>query len=619
MASDASAPTGSAVADTGGLRLLLRLLPWVRPYRGSMWFMMGTALAAMLAQVLVPLVIEKVVDGPIRAHDPSGIWPLAALASGLGLAEAFFFYLRRRAMATAATGIETDLRRDLYRHVQRLPVAFHDRWPSGQLLSRMNSDLSTLRRFVGFAFIFLVANSVTCIIVAALLIHLQPLLGSFVALVMIPMAIATRYFERRYHAQARASQDITGDLTTTVEESAQGIRVIKAFGRGREISAGFTVKAGALRAAELAKVVTLSLFFAMLESYPQLVLAVATVGGAVAVVHGSLTLGAYVAFVTLYLRLIWPLASLGFLLAIAQEAASATRRIFEILDVEPAIVDPVAPVALPDSAQSSVQLRQVGFTFPDSQRAPVLAPSSLRSSRANPAQPVLRGVDLDIAPGETLALVGATGAGKTILTALIPRLYDVTEGAVLIDGVDVRDAALEDVRTRVAMAFEDATLFSASVRENLTLGRSGVGQAEVSAEDLAEAIDIAQAGFVYDLPAGLDTRIGEQGMSLSGGQRQRVALARAVLGRPKVLVLDDPLSALDVNTEALVEQALRRVLATTTALIVAHRPSTVLLADRVALLEDGRIADVGTHAELLARSPTYRHLLGSELSELSTA
>ena len=566
-----------------------------------MWFMIVVALAAMLAQVLVPLVIQKVVDGPIRSHDSNQIWPLAGLALLLGLAEAFFFYLRRRAMATAAMGVETDLRRDLYQHVQRLPVSFHDRWASGQLLSRMNSDLATLRRFIGFAFVFLVANSITCVIVVGLLIHIHLLLGLFVALVMVPMAIGTRYFERRYHVQARTSQDITGDLATTVEESAQGIRVIKSFGRSREISAGFTAKASSLRSAELAKVVTLSLFFTMLDAYPQLVLAVVTFGGALAVVHGSLTLGAYVAFVTLYLRLIWPLASLGWLLAIAEEAASATRRIFEIFDVVATIVDPPHPVALPATAQSSVQLRRVGFTFPDAE------------------EPVLRGVDLDIAPGETMALVGATGSGKTILTALIPRLYDVSTGAVLIDGVDVRDAALSDVRTRVAMAFEDATLFSASVRENLTLGRLNASGGAVSAADIAEAIEIAQADFVYQLPNGLDTRIGEQGMSLSGGQRQRVALARAVLGRPKVLVLDDPLSALDVNTEALVEEALRRVLATTTALIVAHRPSTVRLADRVALLEDGRIAEVGTHAELLARSASYRHLLGSDVAAMSPA
>jgi ATP-binding cassette subfamily B protein len=223
---------------------------------------------------------------------------------------------------------------------------------------------------------------------------------------------------------------------------------------------------------------------------------------------------------------------------------------------------------------------------------------------------VLRGVTLSIAAGETVALVGATGSGKTTLTALVPRLYDVTGGRVLLGGVDVRDLRLDQLRHAVSTAFEDATLFSASVRENLTLGRAGITD-----DDVAEAVEVAQASFVYDLPFGLDTRIGEQGLSLSGGQRQRLALARAVVGRPRVLVLDDPLSALDVHTEAQVESALRRVLASTTALVVAHRPSTVLLADRVALLQDGRIAAVGTHSELLATVPQYRDLL-AQTSEL---
>ena len=581
-----SADHRQANPEASGLRPLLRLLPWVRPYRWSMTFMIVTAFGAMMAQVLVPLVIEKVVNGPIRDHDTRRIWPLAALALALGLAEAFFFFLRRWAMATSALGIESDLRRDLYQHVQKLPVSFHDRWPSGQLLSRMSSDLSTMRRFLGFAFVFLIANSVTVVVVAVLLIRIHLVLGLFVAVIMIPMAVATRYFENRYSRQARRAQDLTGDLATSVEESALGIRVIKSYGRRLQMGQRFTVGAATLREAEVAKVTTLAAFFTMLEAYPQVVLAGVTFGGVIAVSHGSLSLGAFVAFVTLYLRLIWPLASLGWLLAVTQEAASAARRVFEILDIEPSIVDPTDPQPFPAGTAAVVRLENVSFTYPDA------------------ARPVLDGVDLEIRAGESMALVGSTGSGKTTVTALVARLYDVTGGRVTIDGVDVRDVRLADLRTRVAMAFEDATLFSASVEENLTLGRP-----ETSDADLAEAIDIAQAGFVHDLPFGLQTRIGEQGMSLSGGQRQRLALARAVLGRPDVLVLDDPLSALDVNTEALVEQALRRVLRSTTALIVAHRPSTVLLADRVALLVDGRIIDVGTHSELLDRSPVYHDLL----------
>jgi ATP-binding cassette subfamily B protein len=552
--------------------------------------MIATACGAMLAQTLIPLVTGRIVDGPIRHHDTAGIWPLAGLALAFGLAEAVLFFVRRYAMALGALGIETDIRRDLFAHLQRLPVAFHDRWASGQLLSRASTDLSTIRRFIGFGFVFLVANTVTTLVVLALLMSIDLPLGVLVVAAIAPLALFTRKFELRYSRDARRVQDLTGDLATSVEESALGIRVIKSYGRRPEMLGSFTKDAAVLRRAEMTKIGTLARFWAVLEGQPQLILAIVTCGGVLAAAHNTMTLGQLVAFLTLYLRLIWPIISLGWLLAVTEEAASATRRIFEVLDTAPSIVDPLHPVARPREA--TVRLQDVRFRYPDA------------------SEDVLSGVNLDIHDGETMALVGATGSGKTTLTELVPRLYDVTGGAITIGGVDVRDLALDDLRALVAVAFEEATLFSASVHENLTLGRPGLTD-----EDVAQAIDIAQAGFVYDLPYGLDTRIGEQGLSLSGGQRQRLALARAVLGRPAVLVLDDPLSALDVQTEAQVEQALRRVLRGTTALVVAHRPSTVLLADRVALLTHGRITAVGTHRELLETVPEYRDLL-AQTSEL---
>jgi len=552
--------------------------------------MIATACGAMLAQALIPLITGRIIDGPIRHHDTAGIWPLAGLALAFGLAEAVLFFVRRYAMALGALGIETDMRRDLFAHLQRLPVAFHDRWASGQLLSRASTDLSTIRRFIGFGFVFLVANTVTTLVVLGLLLSIDPPLGLLVVLAIAPLALFTRKFELRYSRDARRVQDLTGDLATSVEESALGIRVIKSYGRRPEMLESFTKDAAVLRRAELTKIGTLARFWAVLEGQPQLILAIVTCGGVLAAAHDTMTLGQLVAFLTLYLRLIWPIISLGWLLAVTEEAASASRRIFEVLDTAPSIVDPPHPAARPHEA--TVRLKDVRFRYPDA------------------AEDVLSGVNLEIRNGETMALVGATGSGKTTLTELVPRLYDVTGGAITIGGVDVRDLALDDLRALVAVAFEEATLFSASVHENLTLGRPGVTD-----EDVAEAIDIAQAGFVYKLPHGLETRIGEQGLSLSGGQRQRLALARAVLGRPAVLVLDDPLSALDVQTEAQVEEALRRVLRGTTALVVAHRPSTVLLADRVALLTDGRITAVGTHRELLETVPEYRDLL-AQTSEL---
>ncbi len=582
--------------DPGAIETLLRLRRWTRPHRRTIAFMIVTACGAMLAQALVPLVAGRIVDGPIAEHDTAGIWPLAGVALIFGIAEAVLFFARRYAMASAALGLETDARQELFAHLQRLPVAFHDRWPSGQLLSRATTDLSTIRRFVGFGFVFLIANSITAVVVVILLLHLQPILGLFVLLGMAPLLVLTRKFELRYSRDARRAQDLTGDLATSVEESALGIRVIKSYGRRPQMLASFTRDASVLRGAELTKVRTLAGFWALLEGLPQLLLAGVAGGGVLAAAHGTLSPGQLVAFLTLYLRLIWPMIALGWLLALTQEAASAVRRIFEVLDEQPSIVDRRSPTTL-RSEQRGLEFHEVRFRYPDAD------------------DDVLRGVDLTIRDGETMALVGATGSGKTTLLELVPRLYDVTAGSISIGGCDIRDLRLDELRTTVATAFEDATLFSASVRENVTLGRPDASEAS-----LAEALDIAQAGFVFQLPFGLDTRIGEQGMSLSGGQRQRLALARAVLGRPRVLVLDDPLSALDVQTEAQVQSALRNVLSTTTALVVAHRPSTVLLADRVAMLVDGRIDVVGSHTELLAAEPRYRALLAqsSELSAVSS-
>ena len=364
------------------------------------------------------------------------------------------------------------------------------------MLSRATTDLSTIRRFVGFGFVFLIANSITTIVVVILLLHLQPVLGLFVLLGMAPLLVLTRRFELRYSRDARRAQDLTGDLATSVEESALGIRVIKSYGRRPQMLASFTRDASVLRGAELTKVRTLAGFWALLEGLPQLLLAGVAGGGVLAAAHGTLSPGQLVAFLTLYLRLIWPMIALGWLLALTQEAASAARRIFEVLDEQPSIVDRRSPTTL-RSSSADWNSAEVRFRYPDAD------------------DDVLRGIDLTIRDGETMALVGATGSGKTTLLELVPRLYDVTAGSIAIGGCDIRDLRLDQLRTTVATAFEEATLFSASVRENVTLGRPDASEAS-----LAEALEIAQAGFVYQLPFGLDTRIGEQGMSLSGGQRQ---------------------------------------------------------------------------------------------------
>jgi ATP-binding cassette, subfamily B, bacterial len=565
---------------------LLRLHGYLRPYLSRWVTMLVVSLLGTGATIVVPLVTKALIDGPIADRDERGLFTLGAFAVALGVVEAVLMFIRRWVVARATLGVETAIRVDLYAHLQRLPMGFHGQWQSGQLLSRVMSDLSTVRRFLGFGLLFLVLNVLQVGIVTAILLSMFWPLGLVVLAASVPVVLLVLRNERLFTRLSREVQDQTGDLATSVEEGAHGLRVIKAFGRADHVFSRFDERALRLQATSLEKVHVSARFWTFLEVIPNIALIIVLGFGAIAAGQGRLTMGTLVAFITLMLSLVWPVASLGFLLSMTQEAMTAADRITEVLDTEPSVPDGSLELVRP---RGTLRFRGVGFRFPDGR------------------DDVLHDVDLDLAAGETLAVVGATGAGKTVLTSLVPRLYDVTAGSITIDGHDIRSLTLDSLRTVVATAFEDPTLFSMSVRENLTLGHP-----DATPEEVAEALDVAQAGFVHELPWGLDTRIGEQGMSLSGGQRQRLALARAVLARPTVLVLDDTLSALDVHTEALVEEALRRVLTDVTAIVVAHRASTVLLADRVALLQDGTITHVGTHAELLAEVPAYRSLLAAD-------
>ena len=569
---------------------LRRLGPYVRPVRGRLLVAGTSALAATLAGLAIPLVIQAIVDGPVATGDRSRLVLLVGGVLVLGLLEAALMYLRRWIVAGPVTGVEARMRADLYAHLQRLPVAFHNRWPSGQLLSRAISDLTTIRRFLTFVGIYLVVNSIAVVVGLAVLVALAPPLGLLAAAMVVPMVVLCGRYEARLEGAARRAQDQVGDLATRVEESALGIRVLKAFGRGPARTRAFLAEARELRGTELSKVRILALLWALVIALPELAMAAMLAVGGYGVASGSLTLGTVVAAVTIMVYLRFPIASLGWLLAETGNAVTASVRYWEVRDATRTVTDPEDPRPLATPVRGHVRLDGVRFRYPGA------------------VVETLRGVDLDLRPGETVALVGATGSGKTTLTALVPRLADVTGGAITVDGVDIRDLALADLRRVVATAFEDPVLFSASVRENVALGVP-----DATDDEVRRALAVARAdGFVDALPWGLDTRIGEQGLSLSGGQRQRLALARAVVGDPAVLVLDDPLSALDVHTEGEVEAALRRVLSGVTALVVAHRPSTVQLADRVALLVDGRIAAVGGHSELLADEPEYRRLFSRD-------
>ena len=584
----------------GAVRALWRLREYAGPALPAFAMSMGAALIAQLFALAIPQVMQQIVDGPLAQRDASAVWPLAILVFVLGAIESILYALRRWLVVGPGTKVEARMRDALYAKLQDLPVSFHDRWPSGQLLSRAVSDLSLIRRWLSFGLVLTGANLVIIVVGVGILMSMNWLLGLIFLVCSLPLWWAGYRFEGEYSEKSRLSQDQQGDLATAVEESVHGIRVLKAFGRGKHALSTFRAQAESLRRTEIEKARLDANIWVWIMVVPAIALGACLVVGIWLAANGQLTVGELVAFFATATVLAWPIESIGFMLAFALDARTATDRFFDIMDSENTILDPEAPRTL-ERPRGELAFEGVHFRYQD-------APSRFPD--------LLDDVELVVRPGETMALVGLTGSGKTTMTALTTRLYDVTGGAVTLDGVDVRAFSREELRRHIAMAFEDATLFSASVRENVLLGRPELAgddpavQAEAQ-RVLEEALRIAQAGFAYELPDGLETKVGEEGMSLSGGQRQRLALARAVAAKPAVLVLDDPLSALDVTTEAKVEEELRSVLADTTALIVAHRPSTVMMADRVALLEAGRITAVGIHSELLRESEHYRFVISS--------
>ena len=567
---------------------LWRLRGYLRPFRVQMAVMFAAAIASVAAQIAIPLLTKSVIDGAIAHGIKHMLIPLGLAALGLGAAEGLMNMVRRWIQADAVAQIEKTIRDELYAHLQRLQASFHDEWQSGQLLSRATTDLSTIRRFAGFGLIFLVINIGQFTAVIVLLVHLNWWLGLITAAVFTPVFPVCLRFEKRYKVLSRRVQDQLGDLATQIEESATGIRVLKALGRGKQAAARHSALATKVYDTQVEKAGLLGSFWALLDLIPNAVICVILILGTIAVSNHALTVGGLVAFITLALQLVWPVEALGYIIASGQEAATAAQRVMEIMDTAPEISDPRNKHHSTFGEKGHLEFRHVSFTYPGAEA------------------PVLRDVVLDVRPGTTVVLTGATGCGKSTLLQLVPRLAEVSGGAVLLDGTDVRELPLAELRRAVGCAFEDATLFSASVRENVSFGAPDATEEQVEA-----ALTAAQARFAYDLPWGLDTRIGEQGMALSGGQRQRIALARAILAGPEVLVLDDPLSALDVHTEARVTTALHEILAGVTALVVAHRPSTVALADTVALLSGGVIAAAGSHRELLGSCPEYADLMSA--------
>ncbi|MFI2238675.1 ABC transporter ATP-binding protein [Streptomyces chrestomyceticus] len=580
-------------ARTGSLWRCARCL---RPHR---WLMIGAcaaALGSMLAGLSMPLVLQRLVDGPVAHKDMAALpWTLVGFTV-LGCLEAVLLGARRLLVVRPSTRLETTLRADLFRHVQRLPSSFHTRWSSGQLLSRTVSDIAELGRFFAFSAVYLLVNTAALLAGLAVLAYLSPLLALIVLVTYLPMVLATILFEKRFHVAARSAQDQSGDLTTTVEESVLGIRVLKAFGRGPETVRRFTAQARALRRTELRKISLTAALWWLITALPEVGIVALMGFGGYGTATGTLTLGTLMAAITVATYMRWPADTLGWLIADASTAASAADRYWQLRDAPLAVREPAVPRPLARPVRGELRVEDVHYRLPGAGEA------------------VLRGIDLTVRPGSTLALVGATGSGKSTLVSLLSRLDDPTHGRITLDGTDLRDLSLDALRSVVTCAFDDPVLFSGTVRDNVALGLSPEERDDAR---IWEALRLAHAAdFVAALPEQLDTRVGEEGVGLSGGQRQRLALARAVLPRPAVLVLDNALSALDVHTEREVEAALRTVMANVTTVLVAHRPATLRAADRVALIADGRVAATGTHDELMATDRRYRHLLRSPVNDL---
>jgi ABC-type multidrug transport system fused ATPase/permease subunit len=564
------------------VRTFWRLLGFLRPYRRGVLASFALAAVAMGMGVLVPYLVGRTVDD-IR-QGGAELWPLALAVAGAGLLRLGFSVARRLVAGRVSLGVEFDLRNRMYAHLQSLELAFFDGQQTGQLMSRSTVDLQSVRFFLGYGLIFILQSALTILIAAGVMVAVNPVLAA-VALAPMPFVIwvAFRYGRRNRPASQEVQQRIA-ELTADAEENVSGVRVVKAFAREERQLRRFdrAVK----RVFDQSMISTrLRAFYSPLIGFlPQLGLAAILVVGGRQAINGTITLGEFVAFYGYVLMLTSPVRMLGFALGMAQRAVASGARVFEVLDREPRMTAPEGAPPLP-AGGGRVELRDVTFSY-------------------DGGEPVLGDLDLDVEAGRTVALVGATASGKTTLVSLIPRLYDVSHGAVLVDGADVRSVDVGSLRREVAIVSDDAFLFSATLRDNIAYARP-----EASEEEIVEAARRAGlAELVEELPEGYDTLVGERGLTLSGGQRQRVAIARALLAQPRILILDDATSSVDATTESRIKGALGEVMEGRTTFVIAHRLSTIALADEIVVLEEGRVAARGTHEELLETSELYREI-----------
>ena len=572
-----------------GIGLLVKTL---RSYPRYGVVAIGGALVWMVGVVLLPVVVSMVIDDAILARDRDRLWPLIAVLIGVGIVQAVGMGFRRYFGFRLAYRAEADLRGRMFAHIQRLAFAFHDITPTGQLMSRASSDLSQIRLILMMLPI-VVANIAMFFVVMVVLIIIDPVLGlvaslTFPALVLNANALARRIIRLSFSVQQKLA-----DLAEVVEESVAGIEVVKAYGQERREELRLKNAAVAIYEDTIQIARYRSTYAPLFELIPSLgTVAVLWVGG-FRVIDGALSEGEFVAFTQYLAVLVLPLMITGWFFANLPRAAASASRIDDLLSTDPVIEDPSKPVPLPDGP-GAIRFDDVQFAYPG-------------------GEPVLEGMDLVIPGGTAVALVGATGSGKTTVANLVPRFYDVSAGSVSIDGIDVRDLRLDDLRSEVAIVFQESFLFSATIAENIL-----VGDPEADERSVRAAARLAQAhDFICAMPDGYGTVVGERGHTLSGGQRQRVALARSVLRDPRILILDDATSSVDAVVESEIQEALRHVMAGRTTLIIAHRTSTLALADLVVFLEDGAIAGVGTHEELLAAIPRYGAVLAHDDQHVS--
>ncbi|MGZ5312951.1 MAG: ABC transporter ATP-binding protein [Solirubrobacterales bacterium] len=582
------------------MRTLRRLLGFLRPYRGALLVSLVLAWIAMGMTVAIPWLVGQTVQA-IHDQDRDKILPLAGAIVAAGLLRLGLTFSRRLVAGRVSLGVEYDLRQRFYTHLQALELGFFDGQQTGQLMSRATVDLQAIRFFLGYGLIFITQNILTITLAAAVMIAINPPLA-LLALAPVPLLIATATrYNRRNRPALQEVQQRVGELTSEAEESVSGIRIVKAFAREEHMVARF--RRSVSRVFEQTMLTTrLSAFYSPLMGFlPNVGLAVVLFFGGRDVIQGDLSVGDFTAFYTYLLMLSSPVRTLGVALGMSQRAMASGNRLFQVLDREPRLASPPGAPGLP-AGGGHVELREVTLRYPNTPALAAVGAAAEPEVAARDA--ALTGVSLQVSAGRTVALVGPTASGKTSLVALLARLYDPSEGEVLVDGADVRSVDLTSLRNEIAFVSDDSFLFSASVAENIAYAHP-----KATREQIEQAARRAQAHeFVSDLPEGYDTVIGERGLTLSGGQRQRIAIARALLAEPRILILDDATSSVDATTESEIKRGLREVMEGRTTFIVAHRLSTISLADEIVVLDAGRIVDRGSHDELLERSPLYAEI-----------